>query len=114
MARRKIKVLLRDINRCLKELFSVVFDDVFIFLNFLESPLSENPARLAGIFPRKGAIQIGSDADFTVVDMNAEKTIKEEDVISKEEFTPWEGYAAKEIPVYTGSTRQVSRWIMER
>lgn len=70
-------------------------------LNFLENPLSENPARLAGIFPRKGAIQIGSDADFTVVDMNAEKTIKEEDVISKEEVTPWEGYTAKGIPVYT-------------
>ncbi len=62
---------------------------------------SENPARLAGIFPRKGAIQIGSDADFTIVDMKAKKTIKEEDVISKVEFTPWVGYIVKGIPVYT-------------
>jgi dihydroorotase-like cyclic amidohydrolase len=62
---------------------------------------SENPARLAGLYPRKGAIQVGSDADFTVVDMKAEKTIREDEVISKVNFTPWEGYTVKGIPVYT-------------
>jgi dihydroorotase (multifunctional complex type) len=63
--------------------------------------MSENPARLAGIYPRKGAIQVGSDADFTIVDMKAEKTILEKDVISKVAFTPWEGYTCKGIPIYT-------------
>lgn len=62
---------------------------------------SENPARLAGLYPRKGAIQIGSDADFTVVDMDAKKTIREEDVISRVGFTPWDGYTVKGIPVCT-------------
>jgi dihydroorotase (multifunctional complex type) len=62
---------------------------------------SENPARIAGLYPRKGAIQVGSDADFTIVDMNATKTIREEDVISKVRFTPWEGYTAHGIPVHT-------------
>jgi dihydroorotase (multifunctional complex type) len=62
---------------------------------------SENPARLAGLYPRKGAIQVGSDADFTIVDMRAEKTIREDEVISKVNFTPWEGYTVKGIPVYT-------------
>ncbi len=62
---------------------------------------AENPARLAGIWPRKGAIQVGSDADFCIVDMNAQKTIRHEDVISHVEFTPWNGYVAKGLPVYT-------------
>jgi dihydroorotase-like cyclic amidohydrolase len=33
--------------------------------------------------------------------MNREKTIREDEVISKVGFTPWEGYTAKGIPVYT-------------
>ena len=62
---------------------------------------SENPARLAGIYPRKGSIQAGSDADFLVVDMKAKKTITEKEVISRVEFTPWDGYTCTGIPVYT-------------
>jgi len=62
---------------------------------------AENPARLVGVYPRKGAIQVGSDADFCIVDMKAKRTIRHEDVISKVEFTPWNGYTAEGIPVYT-------------
>ncbi len=62
---------------------------------------SENPARLAGLYPRKGAIQIGSDADFTIVDLNAQKTIQEKDVISRVNFTPWDGYTTTGLPVFT-------------
>jgi dihydroorotase (multifunctional complex type) len=62
---------------------------------------SENPARLAGLYPRKGAIQVGSDADFTVVDMKAEKIIKPGEVISRVAFTPWEGYKVKGLPIHT-------------
>ncbi len=62
---------------------------------------AENPARLAGIYPRKGAIKTGSDADFVIVDMKAKKTITEKEVISKVEFTPWDGYTCKGIPVHT-------------
>jgi len=56
---------------------------------------------LAGLYPRKGAIQVGSDADFTIIDMKAEKVIKNEEVLSKVKFTPWENYKVKGLPVYT-------------
>jgi dihydroorotase (multifunctional complex type) len=62
---------------------------------------AESPAKLAGIYPRKGTIQIGSDADFTIVDMNAKKTISSEGLISKANFTPWEGYTVQGLPDYT-------------
>ena len=62
---------------------------------------SENPARLAGLYPQKGCIQVGSDADFTIVDMDARKVIKESEVISKVEFTTWDGYETHGIPIYT-------------
>jgi len=62
---------------------------------------AENPARLAGVYPRKGSITPGSDADFIVVDMKAKKTITEKEVISKVEFTPWDGYTCKGIPIHT-------------
>jgi dihydroorotase (multifunctional complex type) len=62
---------------------------------------SENPARLAGLYPRKGVIQVGSDADFTIIDLKGKKTIREDEVISKVRFTPWVGYTVTGLPIYT-------------
>jgi dihydroorotase len=62
---------------------------------------SENPARLFNLYPRKGAIQVGSDADFTIVDMEKEGTIKAERLHSKSKMTPFEGYKTIGMPIYT-------------
>ncbi len=52
---------------------------------------SEAPARLYGLYPRKGAIAVGSDADFTIADMSAEWTIAAEALVGKAGWTPYEG-----------------------
>ncbi|MEM2890201.1 MAG: dihydroorotase family protein, partial [Candidatus Hadarchaeum sp.] len=62
---------------------------------------AENPARIFGLYPKKGAIMVGSDADFTIVDMGAEKIIKAEELHSKQKITPFEGFRVQGIPVYT-------------
>jgi dihydroorotase (multifunctional complex type) len=62
---------------------------------------AEKPAQLAGLYPQKGAIQVGSDADFTVIDLKAKKVISNGEVVSKVEFTPWDGYEVQGIPVMT-------------
>ena len=39
--------------------------------------MAEAPARLYGLYPRKGAIAIGSDGDFTLVDPGERWTIRQ-------------------------------------
>jgi dihydroorotase-like cyclic amidohydrolase len=61
----------------------------------------ENPAKIFGLYPRKGTIQIGSDADFTLVDMHKSTVLTAKDMYSKTGFTSWEGMEVKGLPVYT-------------
>ncbi|MGI0079166.1 MAG: amidohydrolase family protein, partial [Nitrososphaerales archaeon] len=60
-----------------------------------------NPAKIVSFYPRKGAIQVGADADLVVVDMKKEKTLTEKHVYSKVGWTPYEGRRVRGVPVMT-------------
>jgi dihydroorotase-like cyclic amidohydrolase len=62
---------------------------------------SANPARLLGLHPRKGAIQVGSDADIVLVDPNAKHVLRNEDIVSKAGWTPYAGLTVTGRPVMT-------------
>ena len=51
--------------------------------------LAEGTARLYGVFPKKGTIQPGSDADFTIVDPDAEWRVDQGHLHSKMKLSPW-------------------------
>lgn len=70
-------------------------------LNRVVRLCSEAPARRFGIYPRKGAFFIGSDADFTLVNMDAERELRSEDQLTKAGFTPFDGWAVRGFPVKT-------------
>jgi dihydropyrimidinase len=53
--------------------------------------LCENPARIFGLYPKKGTISIGSDADLVVFDPNREFTIAAENQHSNAGYTLYEG-----------------------
>ncbi len=53
--------------------------------------LSENPARVFGLYPRKGTIAAGSDADLVVFNPNREFTIRAENQHSNAGYTLYEG-----------------------
>ena len=72
-----------------------------ISIQQLVSLMSENPARLFGIYPQKGAIQVGSDADLVIVDMNREYTIDAQKFHSLHKHSPFDGLQARGIPVLT-------------
>lgn len=55
--------------------------------------LSENPAKLYGIYPQKGALLPGSDADIAVIDPEKKGTICAEKQLSRAGYSPFEGFA---------------------
>jgi dihydroorotase len=70
-------------------------------LNHYVKVQSENPAKVWQMYPKKGAIRIGSDGDVTIVDMKKEGTIDPNKLHSKNKPTPWGGWKVKGMPVYT-------------
>lgn len=62
---------------------------------------SENPAKRWGLFPRKGALQVGSDADIAIVDTDQTWTIDDAKLQSRAKITPWHGKEAKALPIHT-------------
>ncbi|MGI6686065.1 MAG: allantoinase AllB [Bacillota bacterium] len=72
-----------------------------ITINQLVSILSENPAKLFGLYPEKGSLEVGTDADITIVDLNVKSTIKKENLHSKSKVTPFDGFAITGAPVQT-------------
>jgi len=54
--------------------------------------MAENPARVFGLYPRKGAIRIGADADLTIWDPEPTWTIRQAQHLGIAGFTPYEGW----------------------
>ncbi len=63
--------------------------------------MAETPARLYGLYPRKGVIRPGADADIVVWDRGAKWVLRASEQSMKSDYSPWEGF---EI---TGRPREV-------
>ena len=63
--------------------------------------LAENPARIFGLYPRKGVIQPGSDADLLIIDPAVTKTISAANHHSSAGYTPYEGWEQRGEPWMT-------------
>ena len=62
---------------------------------------SANPARYHNLYPKKGAIMVGSDADFAIVDIDTEKEVTLDNLYTAQEFSPELGMKFKGWPDYT-------------
>lgn len=61
---------------------------------------SAHAARILGMYPRKGAIAPGSDADFALIDPEQRRTIRAAD-LHETDYSPWEGWEVTGWPVAT-------------
>jgi dihydroorotase len=62
---------------------------------------AENPAKNWGLFPRKGTLTVGSDADIAIVDMNRSWSIEDARIQSRSKISPWQGYQCSALPIHT-------------
>jgi dihydroorotase-like cyclic amidohydrolase len=62
---------------------------------------AEAPARAYGLYPRKGAIMLGADADLTLIDLEREAQVTPELLHSAQDHTPFQGVRVKGWPVRT-------------
>lgn len=60
-----------------------------------------NHARMYGLYPRKGTIGIGFDADICLWDPERKETLRQEILHHGADYTPWEGFEVKGWPVAT-------------
>ena len=67
----------------------------------LADATATRPAKLFGLYPRKGAIRVGADADIVLVDPRKRHTVADADVLSKCGWTPYAGRNVQGVPVYT-------------
>ncbi|MFL5198213.1 MAG: dihydropyrimidinase [Microvirga sp.] len=72
-----------------------------ISLNRFVELASTNHAKIYGLYPRKGSIAVGFDADIALWDPNRRETIRQEILHHGPDYTPWEGFQVTGWPVMT-------------
>ena len=72
-----------------------------ISLERLVEVFSTNPSMINGLYPKKGELSIGADADVIIVDLDKPFTIRGEDLKTIQKVTPYEGIKGVGVPVTT-------------
>jgi len=70
-------------------------------LNRFVAVTSTNPARRYGLYPKKGTLSVGADADITIWDPDRTVTVRHEDLHDGTDYTPYEGMELTGAPVTT-------------
>jgi dihydroorotase len=84
-----VPLLLNEVNKGL------------LSINDFARLLSASPAKIWGIYPQKGSLKTGADADFTVVDMNKKQKISAGESHSKSKTSAYDGMETQGAPVAT-------------
>jgi len=69
-------------------------------LNRFVELISTNAARIMGLYPKKGILAAGSDADIVILDPSVPRTIKAEEM-HEADYSPWEGWKVDVWPCLT-------------
>lgn len=67
----------------------------------LSNMTSMNTAKIFGMYPKKGAIQIGSDADIVLVDLKKERKVSTDSIAGFSDYNVYEGWNLQGWPIMT-------------
>jgi dihydropyrimidinase len=69
--------------------------------------VSTNPAKIFGMYPEKGSLDIGTDADIVVIDPEREVTINHQILHSAMDYSPYDGMRVSGFPAWTISRGEI-------
>lgn len=78
-----------------------------ISLEQMVAVTATNPAKLFGLYPRKGVLAVGADADVVIWDPDLTRTIKDDDILSNGKFSIFSGWEVTGWPTVTIRRGQV-------
>lgn len=78
-----------------------------ISINKFVDVCSTKPAKIFGLYPKKGTIQVGSDGDLVIIDPNKEVILSSKNLHSNVDYSAYEGIKVKGYPIYTISKGKV-------
>jgi dihydropyrimidinase len=61
-------------------------------LEEMSAKLSTNPAKIMGLYPRKGAIQVGADADIAIIHPTTRHTVSPSTLETNADWSPYDGW----------------------
>ena len=67
-------------------------------INRVVECMCENPAKVYGLYPKKGHLNPGADADMVIVDLQREKMVRNDEIVSKCGWSPFDGRVLKGVP----------------
>jgi dihydropyrimidinase len=78
-----------------------------ISLERMVAVTATNPAKLFGLYPKKGAVTVGADADIVIWDPERSRTIRDENILSNGKFSIFSGWEVTGWPIVTIRRGQV-------
>lgn len=76
-------------------------------LNHLVALLSTNPAKIMGLYPKKGTIAVGSDADLAVISPRDNRKVDYKELVTNCDWSPYQGMKMYGFPKWTISRGEV-------
>jgi dihydropyrimidinase len=96
-----------DLDTSLPMLYSAGVRTGRISIERFVEVVATNPARLFGLYPRKGTIAVGSDADLAVWDPEVVRTVAASEQHSRSDYSVYEGREVQGWPVVTVSRGEI-------
>ncbi len=96
-----------NLETLLPMLYSEGVGKARLSLNRFVEVSATNPAKLFGLYPQKGTLAVGSDADIVIFDPKKDVTIRHRDLHSRVDFELYEGFQVTGWPTHTLSRGEV-------